>query len=363
MSAWRVQIMAGGTGGHVFPALALARLLRAAGHEVSWLGTQRGIEARVVPAEGLPIDWLDIGGLRGKGPLALLGAPWRLLRAVTQALAILQRRRPHLVVGLGGFVTGPGGVAAWLRRVPLVIHEQNAVAGFTNRRLAPLARLVLSAFPQAFAPRGGEQVIGKPVRADIAALAAPEQRWAERAGALRLLVVGGSLGAARLNAAVAPALALCRAQGLPEFTVRHQSGTQGLAATREAYAKAGVGAEVSEFIDDMAQAYAWADLVICRAGALTVSELAVAGLPALLVPYPLAVDDHQTRNAQWLVQAGAALCVADALLTPQRLADELQQFGLDRAALLQRACRARAVATPAAAEALLQHCLAVLESR
>lgn len=363
MSAWRVQIMAGGTGGHVFPALALARLLRAAGHEVSWLGTQRGIEARVIPAEGLPIDWLDIGGLRGKGPLALLAAPWRLLRAVVQALAILRRRRPDVVVGLGGFVTGPGGVAAWLRRVPLVIHEQNAVAGFTNRRLAPLARVVLSAFPQAFAPRGGELVIGNPVRADIAALAPPAERLAGRTGPLRLLVVGGSLGAARLNGTVAPALALCREQGLPAFIVRHQSGTQGLAQTQQAYAQAGLEAEVGEFIEDMAQAYAWADLVICRAGALTVSELAVAGLPALLVPYPLAVDDHQTRNAQWLVQAGAARCLADASLTPQRLADELQQFGLDRAALLQRACLARAVATPEAAQAMLQHCLAVLESR
>lgn len=355
-----VLIMAGGTGGHVFPALALARLLRERSRKVIWLGTRRGLEARVVPAEGIQIEWLSVGGLRGKGVLTLVAAPFRLLRALWQALRIMRRHRPGVVVGLGGFVTGPGGVAAWLCRRPLVIHEQNAIAGFTNRALAPLAREVLTAFPSALAGRRGVRMIGNPVRAEIAALPAPAERFAGRDGALRLLVVGGSLGALRLNQSVPGALALlARDAGAPRFTVRHQAGEKLLDTAQTAYREAGVDGEVTPFIADMAEALAWADLVVCRAGALTVAELAAAGVGAVLVPYPYAVDDHQTHNARYLVDAGAAQCIADAALTPEHLADVLRQLcGAGRTALLARAEAARRVALPAAAQQLLAACLA-----
>ena len=355
-----VLIMAGGTGGHVFPALALARLLRARSRKVIWLGTRRGLAARVVPAEGIEIEWLSVGGLRGKGALTLLAAPFRLLRALWQALRIMRRHRPGVVVGLGGFVTGPGGVAAWLCRRPLVIHEQNAIAGFTNRALAPLAREVLTAFPSALAGRRGVRMIGNPVRADIAALPAPAGRFAGRDGALRLLVVGGSLGALRLNQSVPGALALlARDAGAPRFIVRHQAGEKLIDRAQTAYREAGVDGEVTPFIADMAEALAWADLVVCRAGALTVAELAAAGVGAVLVPYPHAVDDHQTHNARYLVDAGAAQCIADAALTPEHLADVLRQLcGAGRSALLPLAEAARRVALPAAAQQLLAACLA-----
>jgi UDP-N-acetylglucosamine--N-acetylmuramyl-(pentapeptide) pyrophosphoryl-undecaprenol N-acetylglucosamine transferase len=355
-----VLIMAGGTGGHVFPALALARLLRASSREVIWLGTQRGLEARVVPAENFPIEWLSVGGLRGKGVTTLLAAPWRLVHALWQALAIVRRHRPAVVVGMGGFVTGPGGLAAWLCRRPLLIHEQNAIAGFTNRCLAPLAREVLTAFPGAFGPRRRTRLIGNPVRVDIAALPAPAQRLAGREGAIRLLVVGGSLGAMSLNQAVPQALALLARSGgaAPRFEIRHQAGEKHLDSARAAYAGAGVVAEVTAFIADMAEAFGWADLVICRAGALTIAELAAAGVAALLVPYPHAVDDHQTHNARFLVDAGAARLMADASLTPELLADELRALCADRAGLLAMAEAARRVAKPAAAQQLLDACLA-----
>ena len=350
-------IMAGGTGGHVFPALALARLLRGSSQPVVWLGTRRGLEARVVPAEGIAIEWLSIGGLRGKGVLTLLLAPLRLVLALWQALRIMRRLRPAVVVGLGGFVTGPGGLAAWLCRRPLLIHEQNAVAGFTNRCLARFADEVLTAFPGAFDSDVPVQQIGNPVRLDIGGMPGPALRWAHRVDTLRVLVVGGSLGAMRLNTAVAPALALLQPQGLT-CQVRHQAGERGVAIAQAAYEAAGLAAEVTAFVDDMAGAYAWADVVICRAGALTVSELAAVGLPAILVPYPHAVDDHQTRNAQVLVDAGAALCIADSQLDAPRLAAALQQLGLDRSTLLPRAERARALARPDATAQLLAHCLA-----
>ena len=362
MNTRPVLIMAGGTGGHVFPALALARLLRAHSREVVWLGTRRGLEARVVPAEGLPIEWLSAAGLRGKGVLSLLRAPFMLLRSLWEALRIVRRHRPAVVVGLGGFVTGPGGLAAWLCRRPLLIHEQNAVAGFTNRCLAPLAREVLTAFPAAFAGSPKVRLIGNPVRLEIASLPAPAARFAGREGPIRLLVVGGSLGAMRLNLTLPQALAQLRSQaGSPSFTVRHQTGDKHLDATRTAYAGAGIDADISTFIADMAAALAWADLVLCRAGALTIAELAAAGVGALLVPYPHAVDDHQTHNAQFLVQAGAARCVADASLTPELLGGLLRELSGDRATLLDMAEAARRVARPDAAEQLYDACLAAEE--
>jgi UDP-N-acetylglucosamine--N-acetylmuramyl-(pentapeptide) pyrophosphoryl-undecaprenol N-acetylglucosamine transferase len=352
-----VLIMAGGTGGHVFPALALARLLRAASHEVVWLGTQRGLEARVVPAENIAIEWLSMSGLRGKGLVTLLAAPFKLLWSIWQALGVMRRRRPALVVGFGGFVTGPGGVAAWLTRRPLMIHEQNAVAGYSNRLLAHLARSVLAAFPKAF-PAGVEaRVVGNPVRADIVMQPPPADRFARREGALRLLVVGGSLGASRLNSVVPFAV---EQSGL-QLHVRHQAGERGIDAARAAYEEAGVIAEVAPFINDMAGAYADADLVICRAGALTISELAAVGVAAILVPFPAAVDDHQTVNAQFLVREGAAVLIADRDLTPARLAAELKVL-CQRGKLLAMAERARLVAKPRAAEELAAACIEQLEA-
>lgn len=353
-----IMIMAGGTGGHVFPALALARLLRAHSRQVIWLGTRRGLEARVVPAEGIAIEWLSIAGMRGKGLVSLLKGPFMLARSLWEALRIMRRHRPAVVVGLGGFVAGPGGLAAWLCRRPLLIHEQNAIAGYTNRCLAHLAREVLTAFPAAFAGNRKARLIGNPVRADIAALPSPDQRFAGRTAPTRLLVVGGSLGAMRLNQSVPQALAILNCvAGSPAVAVRHQTGEKHLEATRAAYATAAVNGDITAFIDNMAEALAWADLVICRAGALTVAELAAAGVGAILVPYPHAVDDHQTHNAQFLVQAGAARCVADAALTPDALATLLTALCADRAQLLQMARAARSVARPDAAQALFDACV------
>ena len=349
-----VLIMAGGTGGHVFPALALARRLREQSVEVIWLGTRRGIEARLIPAEGIAIEWLSVGGLRGKGLSTRLAAPWRLTVSLWQALRIMWRRRPSVVVGLGGFVTGPGGLAAWLTRRPLVIHEQNAIAGFTNRCLAYLAREVLEAFPGSFRAGVRTRAIGNPVRRDIVALPAPATRLAGRRGAVRLLVIGSSQGAVRLNTVVPYALA--RVAGV-RFEVRHQAGERWCEACRQNYADAGVAATVTAFIDDMAEAYAWADLAICRSGALTVSELAAAGLGAVLVPFPAAVDDHQTHNARYLVRAGAAVLMADRELTAERLAAELGRLCGDRGQLLAMAEHARSLAKSDATEQLAQACL------
>ena len=356
-----ILIMAGGTGGHVFPALALARLLRAASHEVVWLGTRKGLEARVVPADGFPIEWLSMSGLRGKGAATLLLAPFKLLQSLWQALGVMRRRKPRLVIGFGGFVTGPGGVAAWLTRRPLVIHEQNAIAGYSNRLLARLARRVLCAFPNAFPPAVRVEVLGNPVRAEIVAQDAPVVRFARREGALRLLVVGGSLGASRLNAVVPFAVAQLTQSGLA-LHVRHQAGERGIDAARAAYAEAKVAADVSPFIDDLARAYADADLVICRAGALTISELAAVGVASVLVPFPAAVDDHQTFNAQFLVREGAAVLIADRDLTADRLAATLRELCAGRGKLLAMAERARLVARPRAAEDLAAACLELLEA-
>ena len=351
-----VLIMAGGTGGHVFPALALARLLRAASCEVVWLGTQRGLEARVVPAENIAIEWLSMSGLRGKGAVTLLAAPFKLVQSIWQALGVMRRRKPALVVGFGGFVTGPGGVAAWLTRRPLVIHEQNAIAGYSNRMLAHIARRILSAFPRAFPTGVDAQVVGNPVRAEIVMQPPPAVRFSQREGAVRLLVVGGSLGASRLNAVVPFALAQLAREGLA-LHVRHQAGERGIDEARAASAEAKVGGEVTPFIDDMARAYADADLVICRAGALTISELAAVGVAAVLVPFPAAVDDHQTVNAQFLVRECAAVLIADRDLTADRLAVTLRELCAGRGKLLAMAERARQVARPRAAEELAAVCL------
>jgi len=350
-----VMIMAGGTGGHVFPALSLAGALRSRDIDVVWLGTRAGIEARLVPAAGIDVEWIDIGGLRGKNLATLISAPLRLVRALWQALAAMRRHRPRVVVGLGGYVTGPGGLAAWLARRPLVIHEQNAIAGFTNRILARLATQVLEAFDGSFGSGVKARAVGNPVRSEFFDLPAPASRYGMRQGPLRVLVVGGSQGAQRLNAVVPEAVASL--MGKVDVQVRHQTGTRTLESTREAYAARGVTAAVSAFIDDIASAYAEADLVICRAGALTVSELAAAGVAAILVPFPAAVDDHQTRNARFLVEHDAGVLLPERELTPQRLASELERLAADRTLLVRMAERARSLARPDATDALLGACL------
>jgi UDP-N-acetylglucosamine--N-acetylmuramyl-(pentapeptide) pyrophosphoryl-undecaprenol N-acetylglucosamine transferase len=354
----RVLVMAGGTGGHVFPALAVARELAAHGREIVWLGTRRGIEARLVPAAGIAMEWVDVEGLRGKGIAALLLAPFRLVQATLQSLTVLRRVRPAVVLGCGGFVSGPGGLAAWLARVPLVIHEQNAVAGLTNRLLVRLARRVAAAFPGSFAAgsRSDIAVVGNPVRAEIAALEPPAVRFASRSGALRLLVFGGSQGARAINALVPAALATLPRESRP--LVVHQCGRGNEPATLAAYEEHGVQAHVREFIDDMPGAYAWADLAVCRAGALTVSELAAAGLGAVLIPFPAAVDDHQTRNARFLVEAGAARLAPEPGLTAAVLGGTLADLlGRGRADLLGLAQAARRVAVTDAAARVAALCL------
>ncbi len=355
----KVLIMAGGTGGHVFPALAVARVLGARHCEVRWVGTREGIEARLVPAAGLPIDWINVGGLRGKGPGRLLAAPFVLLRALAQVMSVMRRQRPDIVLGLGGFVSGPGGLAAWLLRRPLVIHEQNAVAGFTNRILAHLATRVAEAFPGTFAGRQGVVTVGNPVREEIEALNRRDR--APAFGRAHLLVFGGSLGAQALNRTVPAALAILDAAARPE--VIHQTGRDRVEGVREAYRALGVEADVREFIDDMAKAYEWADMAVCRSGALTVAELAAAGLPSVLVPYPHAVDDHQTANAGYLVQRGAARLLPEAALSADTLALALRELcEPDGRALAAMRTAARSAAVPGAAERLAGLCLQTLEA-
>ena len=277
-----VVIMAGGTGGHIFPALAVARVLRDRGIGVIWLGVPGSMESRVVPANGFPIEWVTIRGIRGKGSAAWLMAPFRIVGAVLQSIRILRRVKPRAVLGAGGYVSGPGGLAAWILRIPLLIHEQNAVAGLTNRWLARFATRVLEAFPDSFGPGVDAVTVGNPVRADIAALPEPAVRFADRGARTRLLVFGGSQGARRLNAVVPEALSRLDPSKRPE--VRHQTGEQAFESVRAAYRASEIEAEVTPFIEDMAASYAWADLALCRAGAMSVSELQAAGLGALLVP-------------------------------------------------------------------------------
>lgn len=361
MSARDVQgtvlVMAGGTGGHVFPALAVARRLRELGLEVVWLGTPTGLEARVVPEAGFPFEAIKVRGLRGSGWKRLLVAPLRVTAAVVAALGVVRRVRPCVLLGFGGFVTGPGGLAGWLSGRPLLIHEQNAIAGFTNKTLARFARRVMEAFPGSL-PAGPKLLhTGNPVRAEIAALAAPAERLAGRDGPLRLLVVGGSLGAQALNERLPAALALLPEERRP--VVRHQAGGAKQAEAEQAYRAAGVEAEVLPFIEDMAAAYAWADLVVCRAGALTVAELAAAGVASVLVPYPFAVDDHQTANAHYLADAGAAVLIQQRDLNAERLAGLLGDLAADRARLRSMAVAARALAKTDATEQVAAECLAI----
>jgi len=346
-----VLILAGGTGGHIFPGLAVAAALRGRGIDVAWMGSKRGLETRLVPAAGIALTAIDIRGLRGQGVLSLVTAPLRLLRALLQAWRALRILRPRAAISFGGYAAGPGGLAAWLSGCPLLVHEQNSIAGVTNRLLARLARRVLAGFPAALP---AAEWLGNPVRQVIANLPPPSVRWAERSESPRVLVIGGSQGAHALNQALPRALA--GIAGAVE--VRHQCGERMLESARQAYLDAGVSARVEAFIEHMDEAYGWADLVVCRAGALTIAELAAAGVGALLVPFPRAVDDHQTHNARWLVEAGAAECIAESDQLSVQLGARLADLLADRARTLRMAEAARALAKIDAAERVADACLA-----
>ena len=350
-----VMILAGGTGGHIFPGLAVAQALRARGVRVSWLGADGGMETRLVPPHDIVIDTIAVKGLRGKGVGALLTAPLRVLRAVRDAARVLRNRRPAAVISFGGYAAGPGGIAARIAGIPLLVHEQNRAAGLTNKVLAKVAKVTMTGFPQTFAH---EVVVGNPVREAIAAVAPPAERDFEHGGALRVLVLGGSQGARALNNALPQAAA---ALGQPLHIV-HQCGEKMLDDARAAYAAAGVSAHVEPFIADMAGAYAWADLVVCRAGALTLAELCAVGVGSVLVPFPQAVDDHQTRNAEFLVERGAALLLKQDDNLTTRLRDVLGELANDPGRRFAMADAARALAKPDAAERVADAVLATIST-
>ena len=345
-----LMVMAGGTGGHVYPAMAVADHLKAEGWKIVWLATEGGMENRLIAGKDYGVEVIRMRGVRGKGLLRKLAAPVQVLLACWQSFKAMRSHKPDVVLGMGGFAAFPGGLTAWVLRRPLVIHEQNSIAGLTNRVLSHFAGKVLAAFPSAFGEHAA--LVGNPVRAEIAAVPAPEQRLAGRIGPIRLLVVGGSLGAQALNEMVPQALAMLPEDVRPE--VIHQAGEKHIDVLNENYRKAGVTAETRAFIEDMAATYAWADLVICRAGALTVAELSAAGVASVLVPFPHAVDDHQTHNARYLSENGAAVLLPQQDMTPQKLAQLMQEY--DREALFAMAQRARALGKPQATAAVATIC-------
>jgi len=345
-----ILIMAGGTGGHVFPGLAVADEMRGRGWNVVWMGARGGLEARLVPARGYPVEWIRAVALRGKGFAAKLLLPLNLLIGFLQSGRAIFRIRPDVVLGMGGYVAFPGGMMASLFARPLVVHEQNAIAGLTNRLLAGVADKSLAAFPDALK---NAEWTGNPVRAEIAEMAQPAARYAGRSGPLRLLVVGGSLGAQALNDAVPNALALISENARP--SVLHQSGEKNLEALNDNYRSSGVRGELVAFIEDMAQRYAEADLVICRAGAMTIAELSAGGMASVLVPFPHAVDDHQSANARFLSEQGAAILVPQEKLTPGSLAELIRS--LDRKALLAMAEKARLLGRPEATRIVADRCM------
>ncbi len=362
-SGKRALIMAGGTGGHVFPALAVADILREQGVEVHWLGTAAGIESKVVPDAGITLHCIDVKGVRGKGKLGLLKAPFLVIKAILQAKKVFNKVKPDVVLGMGGFASGPGAVAAKLASVPLIIHEQNAKAGMTNKLSLVMAKRKLAAFPGAF---GSDQqksisdqqksieIVGNPVRGDILKLEDSSARYAKRQGKLNVLIVGGSLGAAAINEVVPKALQLMDEALRP--SVWHQAGPKKIEETLAYYKECGIDAQVDAFIKDMHSAYSWADVVICRAGALTVSELAIAGVASILVPFPFAVDDHQTANGQFLVEAGAAILIDQKALDAQKLKTLLMSLN-ERDKLAEMAANAQSVAAPKASQNVAQICL------
>ena len=344
-----ILIMAGGTGGHIYPGLAVADALRAQGWSVVWLGAPNSMEAELVPKHGYPVAWVNFSGVRGKGLLRLLMLPFTLLRALGQSADAIFRHRPDVLLGMGGYITMPGGLMAAILRKPLVIHEQNSIAGMSNKVLARLATRVLSGFPGVLKKT---QWCGNPVRADIAAVAEPQIRFAHRSGRLNVLVVGGSLGAQALNEALPKALALLSEAERPN--VIHQAGKKHFETVQKLYAQAGVGADIRAFLDDMADQYAKADVVICRAGALTIAELAAAGVASVLIPFPFAVDDHQTCNARFLSEKNAAVLLPQKELNAEKLAQLLRDS--TREQLLAMAQAARSLAKPDATQQVVHVC-------
>ena len=347
-----ILIMAGGTGGHIFPGLAVAAEMRAAGWDVVWMGGRGGMEERLVPKHGYRTAWIRARAARGKGLVQKLLLPANLLYSFWESARHLRALKPSVVLGLGGYVAFPGGMMASLFNRPLALHEQNAIAGLSNRVLAQVSDKVMVAFPGALK---GAEWTGNPVRAEIASIDPPEKRFAQRAGPLRILVVGGSLGAQALNEAMPRALAAMNERP----RVVHQAGEKHLDALKKHYADAGVQGELVAFIDDMARRYAEADLVICRAGAVTVAELSAGGMASILVPFPHAVDDHQTANARFLADGGAAVLIQQRDLTPQGLAQLIGS--LDRPKLLEMAKKARALGKPDAARIVAQRCMQLAE--
>ena len=351
----RILIMAGGTGGHVFPALAVADELRSRQCDVFWMGTKKGIEAKLVPTAGYPISYISVQGLRGNGIVGWLLAPFKLIKAVAEAISAIKQIKPDVVLGLGGFASGPGGVAARLMSKPLVIHEQNAIPGLTNKLLSVIAQRVLQGFPNSFSVSRQAEWVGNPVRATIETLLEPESRLAERSGPVRVLVLGGSLGAKSLNTVLPEAFSLIE----DELVIKHQCGVRHLDDCQQNYAAANVEAQVMAFIDDMAEVYAWADVVICRAGALTIAEVSAAGVASLLIPYPYAVDDHQTHNASALVEAGAAKLMQESNLTVTSVVSEINELVTRRETLLEMAKRARSQARNGTAQQIADICMEV----
>ena len=349
MSGKTALIMAGGTGGHIFPGLAVAQELRSRGWTVHWLGAPDSMEERLVPPQGFVLERVAFSGVRGKGLRSLVGMPLRLFKALQQARAVLRKVRPDVVVGMGGYITVPGGLAAKLAGVPIVLHEQNSVPGMANKLLARVAKRVFSAFPDAIA---GGQWVGNPLRAEFLQQPEPAERFAGRSGPLQLLVVGGSLGAKALNEVVPQALARMAPEARPVVT--HQSGAKQIDALQANYAAAGVQASLTPFIDDAAKAYADADVIVCRAGASTVTELAAVGAAAVFVPFPAAVDDHQTANARFLVDAGAGWLVQQSVLTPESLAQMLEN--MQRTGLLDKAQKAKKMQKLEAAQVVADAC-------
>lgn len=352
----KLMIMAGGTGGHVYPALAVAQVLRDRGVEIVWLGTRNGLEARAVPAQDFPIEWISVKGLRGKGLLGWLISPVLIARAAMEARRVIRRQRPDALLGMGGFVSGPGGLVAWAMRLPLMIHEQNAIAGLTNRGLSRFARRVFAGFPGVL-PRA--EHVGNPLRQEFIDIAAraPARVEADR---LRLLVVGGSQGAMALNEVVPAALAQMDSQLRPQ--IRHQCGRSRAEAVQQTYKDVSVTAQVDEFIDDMAGAYGWADIVVCRAGAMTVAEVSVAAVAAVFVPFPHAVGDHQSANARYLADKQAAILIDQSDLNPARLCAELTRLAQQPDRVVELGVRARDLARLEATDDIADACMEVLHA-
>ncbi|MBR9729046.1 undecaprenyldiphospho-muramoylpentapeptide beta-N-acetylglucosaminyltransferase [Shewanella intestini] len=361
VNAPKLLVMAGGTGGHVFPALAVAKHLADKGWQVRWLGTKDRMEARLVPQYGFDIDFLDIKGVRGNGKLRKLAAPFKIIRSIIQAKTVINEFQPDVVLGMGGFASGPGGVAAKLSGIPVVLHEQNAIPGLTNRLLSKIAKKVLCAFADTFDSSVKHvEVVGNPIRQELVVLGQQKPlSLANQSHELKVLVVGGSLGAKVLNDTLPSALAMLSKQHL--VTVWHQVGKHNVDVVKASYQQQGQqdSVNVTEFIDDMEAAYRWADVVVCRSGALTVSELAAVGLPSILVPYPHAVDDHQTKNAAVLLQAGASFLIPQSQMTPQSLAEKLSRLASNRNELVLMGQQAKGVAVTDATQRVADICVSL----